>query len=369
MKFRLGVNYWPASSAMYWWKRFDRSEVEHDFARISAAGFDSVRVFLLWEDFQPDPDSISEQALDDLGTVADIAERNRLSLIPTLFTGHMSGANWIPEWALKRVQGESKPSRFRIVSGGRVVSGIPKNWYSDEGVLEAQVRLARRVAGSLRGKRAVWAYDLGNENSNCVVPPSRESAVNWLKAVAGEIRSVDPSRPITIGLHMEDLEEDRNLGPAEAAQVSDFLCMHGYPMYSSWADSPTDVMILAYLGLITRWLASSAVAVDASTTDILFEEFGAPTVPDQNGLPETRAAGVPMLGEEEAARFTGRALDSLREFGFLGAMIWCYADYARAMWSQPPLDQSSHERSFGLWHNNYTAKQALAEVKRLSGAA
>ncbi|GAG30396.1 unnamed protein product, partial [marine sediment metagenome] len=79
---------------MRWWQLFDEEEVERDFSRLSAAGFDSVRVFLLWEDFQPAPEHVSEQALNRLVCVADTARDNNLSLIPTLFTGHMSGVNW-----------------------------------------------------------------------------------------------------------------------------------------------------------------------------------------------------------------------------------------------------------------------------------
>lgn len=368
MKFRLGINYWPAGSAMYWWKRFDGPEVEQDFARIRAAGFDSLRIFLLWEDFQPGPDLISERALDDLAAVADIAERNNLYLIPTLFTGHMSGVNWIPEWALETAKDDSTPSRFRLVAGGKVVNGIPKNWYSDERILEAQLLLAGRVATRLRGRESVWAYDLGNENSNCVLPPSRESAVNWLKAVTGEIRSVDPSRAVTIGLHMEDLEEDRNLGPAEAAQVSDFLSMHGYPMYSSWTDGPTDEMLLPFLGLIARWLAGAGITGSAVRPDVLFEEFGAPTVPGESRQIEANTGGIRLLSEGEAACFTGRALDSLRDYGFLGAMLWCYSDYTPAIWSEPPLDLSQHERSFGLWRSDRSPKPAVVEAKRVSNA-
>ncbi len=81
---------------MYWWKRFDVEEVQRDFARIRAAGFDSVRVFLLWEDFQPAPDRIAKEALTRLATVADAAMNNNLYLMPTLFTGHMSGVIWTP---------------------------------------------------------------------------------------------------------------------------------------------------------------------------------------------------------------------------------------------------------------------------------
>jgi endo-1,4-beta-mannosidase len=100
MTFRLGLNYWPVSSAMYWWRHFDATEVAQDFARIRAAGFDTVRFFLRWEDFQPTPGRVEAAMLTHLVTVADIAAHHALALMPTLFTGHMSGVNWIPPWAL-----------------------------------------------------------------------------------------------------------------------------------------------------------------------------------------------------------------------------------------------------------------------------
>ncbi|HWQ36642.1 MAG TPA: hypothetical protein VNQ79_27665 [Blastocatellia bacterium] len=225
---------------MRWWKRFDATEVAGDFARIREAGFDSVRVFLLWEDFQPAPDRISDNALRKLVTVASLAARNQLSLIPTLFTGHMSGVNWIPPWALEAV---AENARFRVVSGGKVVRAKLKNWYSDPGVIKAQALLAREVAAALGQHPALWAYDLGNENSNCVTPPTRDAAIAWLETMAGAIRGVDASHQITVGLHMEDLEEDRRLRPKEAARVCDFLCMHGYPLYADWARSADDEML------------------------------------------------------------------------------------------------------------------------------
>jgi endo-1,4-beta-mannosidase len=53
--FRLGINYWPIRRAMAMWKHLDPTETAEDFARIAEGGFDCVRVFLLWEDFQPEP--------------------------------------------------------------------------------------------------------------------------------------------------------------------------------------------------------------------------------------------------------------------------------------------------------------------------
>ena len=51
---------------------------------------------------------------------------------------------------------------------------------------------------------------------------------------------------------MEDLEQDRRLGPAEAAEVCDYLCMHGYPLYADWARGDLDAALLPFLGLVTR---------------------------------------------------------------------------------------------------------------------
>ncbi len=82
MAFRLGINYWPVSSAMYWWRRCDAAEVAQDFARIRAAGFDTVRLFLRWEDFQPAPERVAPAMLTHLVTMADIAAHNALALMP-----------------------------------------------------------------------------------------------------------------------------------------------------------------------------------------------------------------------------------------------------------------------------------------------
>ena len=67
------------------------------------------------------------------------------------------------------------------------------------------------------------------------------------------------------------------------------------------------------------------------------------------------------------ARFTGRALSPLRDSGMTGAMLWCYGDYARELWDKPPLDRATHERSFGLWHSDYSGKPVLAEIEKAAG--
>ena len=265
-QFLLGVNYWPATKAMYWWQDFDAAEASADFCKMAANGLRVARIFLLWEEFEPAPTTISVAALRHLVRLADIAEASGVFILPTFFCGHMSGVNWLPNWMLGP---SSKSGRFPVWSGRPRSMVEIRNWYTDREVIRAQQLQCREVARALAGHSAVSAYDLGNESSNCVVPPDRGAAREWLEIMVGEIKQHSDS-PVTLGMHAEDLEEDRRLRPQDAALWCDWLCMHGYPFYLSWVDNPFDVRVLPFLGLITQWLGGKPV---------LFEEFGAPCWP------------------------------------------------------------------------------------------
>jgi endo-1,4-beta-mannosidase len=344
---------------MSWWSNFDRAEVAADFERIAACGLDSVRVFLTWEAFQPAPKQVDREMLDRLVCVADRAGELGLAIVPTLFTGHMSGVNWIPAWALGGSDGDD---RFRVVSGGRVATAGLRNWYTDPAVGAAQALLATEAAAALAGHEAVWAWDLGNENSNCVIPPNRASARSWLARLTSAIRAADDSALVTVGLHMEDLEEDRQLGPREASAACDLLSMHGYPIYARWADGPTDDQLVPFLARVTHWLGQGR--------EVLFTEFGLPTY--RRGDPSEQRAGAqgqtPLIEEDAAAAYTTTALEALRRAGCLGAMLWCYSDYDPALWDVPPLDLAPHERTFGLWRVDGSPKPSVAAVAAFVGA-
>lgn len=339
-RFDVGVNYWPAPTAMRMWRDLELPQVAADFAKLAGAGCASVRVFLLWEDFQPSPDRVSVDALRSLVAVADLAAERGMRLLPTLFTGHMSGANWLPRWATE----PGERGRFPVVCGSGYADRVPRNWYTDDGIVRAQELLASEAAAALRGHPALWAWDLGNENSNVCVPHTHAQARAWLLRINTRLRSADPACRVTAGLHMEDLEQDRQLGPADAAEVCDFLCMHGYPLYAGWARGSADAALPAFLAEITRWLGGR---------EVLFEEFGMPA----------------STGAEEAVAdaFVAGALDALHAAGATGAMLWCYSDYPSEIWDLPPLDVAPHERSFGLWRADGSAKPAARHLARYRG--
>ncbi len=149
--FQLGVNYWPHSSAMAMWSRFDPGEIGEDFARIAGLGLRVVRFFLTWETFQPQPYEVDGTALRRLDAVLEAARAHGLQTMPTLFTGHMSGVNWLPEWTLDR----SRPAgRFRTISGGRDVPAGAGDLYRGP-LLDAQRYFARALGARYRAHAAI----------------------------------------------------------------------------------------------------------------------------------------------------------------------------------------------------------------------
>ncbi len=50
-------------------------------------------------------------------------------------------------------------------------------------------------------------------------------------------------------------------------------------------------------------------------------------------------------------------------------MLWCYSDYSSDIWTEPPLDEAVHERHFGLWRADASAKPALEAIAAFARAS
>jgi endo-1,4-beta-mannosidase len=343
-RFLLGINYWPRTRAMAMWSRFDLGEIDEDFARIAALGLDVVRFFLLWDDFQPAPETMSHQALRHFESVLDCAAAHGLRTMPTLFCGHMSGVNWLPAWTLDRAY---PARRFRtLTTTGPSPWGIG-NFYAGP-LLEAQRIFARAVGERARDHAALFAWDLGNEFSNLRAPETPAAAAHWSAALTHDLFETS-NVAATGGLHGEDVTRDQAIRPSSVAEPWAFATMHGYPVYSDFARDRTDYEVVPFLCELTAACAQKAV---------LFSEFGNPTCPSG-----TRAAGgFACLSEDEMALYAHRVLERLQARGALGAFWWCWADYARELAGTPPFDAAPHELGFGIVRDDGAAKPVAATL-------
>ena len=360
--FVLGVNYWPRRKAMYWWSDFDAGEVREEFSLIAELGLNLVRIFLLWDDWQPTPDTVSPEALHDLEQVLDIAAGHGLKLDVTFFTGHMSGPNWAPGWLLER--DKPLPPRVRqLVSGGRAVDCGYRNPYTDPTAVAAAELLLRTGVGRFGDHPAVGLWNLGNEPDLFAWPPDAATGRAWVRRMTRVIKDIDPNHPVTCGLHVDSLGRAHGLRIHDVFAEVDVAVMHGYPMYMDWLDDPLDAEFVPYLCALTSALCGKPT---------LMEEFGgcttAPGKPSEYW--DWTAYGEPhrqfMASEEDLASYLEGVLPRLVEVGATGALIWCFADYAPELWNRPPCVQSVHERFFGLVRPDGAVKPHAYAMQRFA---
>ncbi len=361
----VGINYWPRSSAMYMWSLFNIDEIRKDFKYIASLGLQTVRFFLNWEEFQPQPNVVQAGTLRKLKLVMDALHDEGLQGMPTFFSGHMSGVNWLPEWTLDP---KTPSGRFRTISAGKENPYGIGDFYTGA-LLEAQRFQVRAVADHLQRHPALYAWDLGNEFSNLREPRSPADAAYWSAELSDELKS-HSNADVTGGIHGEDISRDRNIRPSSICVPWAYATMHGYSVYSSFARGANDCDVVPYLSAITASCANKRV---------LFSEFGNPTCPpgtvspaDRIALPgeepisarrPANAAAFACLTEEQMGEYAYAVLGKLHALGALGALWWCYADYNAALRGKPPFDRAPHELTFGIVGSDGTPKPVAKSLR------
>ena len=303
MKFITGVNYWPRHHGVQMWTEFDREEIAEDMRTIARMGMNAVRVFLKWSDFQPAPEVIDEAMVRRFDEFLIMADEAGVRVIPTFFCGHMSGENWDVPWRRGR------------------------DPYSDPEMLRAQVRLVEYFAKTYRGDGRIMCWDLANEQDIFARPRDRHFGWLWIRTLASELRLHDPGHPVTAGTHITSLTEDCGFRMDDLAQSLDFLCMHAYPLYADSCperlDGVRSTYFVPFCGALTRALGQGA--------DVLFEEFGATSQ---------------MCADDVIEGYYRATLHALLAEGVMGAMGWCYGDFA--VGDRLPYNTTPFEVGFGL---------------------
>lgn len=361
--FVLGVNYWPRRKAMYWWSDFDEGEVREEFALLADLGMNIVRIFLLWDDWQPTPDTVDAGCLENLGKVCDIAAEHNLGLDVTFFTGHMSGPNWSPRWLLDQDAPPASNYVKQVVSQGEIVSGYYRNPFHDPVALDAERLLLRTVVSRYKDHPGIWMWNLGNEPDLFALPQDAAAGQAWVREMTQLIKSIDPVHPVTCGLHAASLHEDNGLRVDQVYHETDVAVMHAYPMYLPWARHSLDPDLVPY---------TCAMVTALSGKPTLMEEWGGCTNSPgkESEIWEWTAYGEPrtqfMASEEDFAQYVDAVLGKLVEVGATGALMWCYADYIPELWDKPPCAESRHERFFGLVRPDGSLKPHAEIIKRFA---
>jgi hypothetical protein len=362
------------------WQRFDAGEIGADFAQIAALGLDTVRFFLRWDAFAPQPDRIDGLMLDRLETVMSLAGDNGLRALPVLFCGHAHGANYLPDWALDR---HAPRGRFRTFTGERESAFGCGDLYRGA-LLEAQLVFARAAAQRLRAHPALFAWDIGHRFSDVREPshamvtsgehskaPADEAVVaNWSRRLTHALREAD-TVPVTAGTFSGDLTTDRSIRLGSLCVPFGFASMQGDTVSTAIARNRLDPEVMPFLAMLTAAFSLQPVLVTG---------FGNPTCPpdkfsalERFALPgdppplevspdDPVFATYPCLTEDEQAFMGANVLDRLHADGRLGASWWCWADYPDDIRSSAPFVDFGHECTLGIVRSDGSEKPVAATL-------
>lgn len=359
MAFLVGANYWPRLRGPYMWKEFVPKEIAEEFRIASELKLQVLRCFLMWEDFQPDPDTVSRQALDQLEYVLDTASQQGLRVMVTVFQGNMSGAFWWPQWALSATELEVDIPQ---VSSGSLTRKRVRDLYNDEEMLKAERLLLSALAKRFRRHEALWGWDLANELDQAVRPATWREGKAWLARMVEVFREAGDAHPITYGSHLPSLQGDNGFRVDHMSQVLDVVAFHIWTIYTPFSEGPLDLDTALFLYNLVADLAGKPVLV---------QEFGLPTAaPGESGRTIRdrfldREEEQYLASEAEQADFVGKCLEGFYLAGATGAMVWCLFDFASELWQRPPYDHCVRERSFGIVRSDLSLKPAAEILRQL----
>jgi hypothetical protein len=344
--FFTGCNYWASHAGTAMWSDWRPEVVEADFKLLAAAGLRVLRVFPLWSDFQPihllrdyqsrareyrfgeeplpdDPvgqAGVSAVMLERFEEFAALAEKHGLQLIVSLVTGWMSGRVFAPP----------------------ALEGL--NHLSDPVSIQWQERFVKTFVARFKGRRAVAAWDLGNE-CNCLAEvKTSEAAWNWTAAITQAIKAIDQSRPVISGLH--SLTPDGVWRMQDQGEITDILTTHPYPYFTPHCgldplNTPRPQMHAAAESLYYRGLGKKPCLV---------EEIG--------------TLGPMYAGEKIAADFIRTNLFTLWAHGGHGLLWWCANEQSHL--KQAPYDWTAMECELGLFRPDGSPKPVLEVMSGFS---
>ena len=354
--FCLGVNYWPRHRGINMWKDWHPEEIDQEFGEMESLGINTVRMFLVWEDFQPvkewlggrqatviktsfahdehatldeHPSMVDPVMIERFEQMLDLAQKHNLKLMPAFLTGWMSGVDMVPPFAVRR------------------------NTYTDSHVLRYEVLYARHLAEHFKDHPAIIAWDLGNEQNNVDACPSMDAAWVWTNYLATTLKRYDPETPVTSGMHglgMSRYGSHTGHKPwqiQDVAESCDFTTPHPYPgFYRDCVDDPLSIRP----SLLATFLSRLYSGIGGKPA--MCQEYG--------------SLGQTYMSDDVAASFGRVTMHSCLVNEDLGAIWWRHTDFTCVQ--DLPHDGSQMESDgLGMFDETGKAKPVTREYKKMAG--
>ncbi|EIP99862.1 endo-beta-mannanase [Opitutaceae bacterium TAV1] len=209
----VGANYWPASCGVEMWQAWPENEIFADLDLMVSLGFNTVRFFVRWPDFEPRPGEYEATMLSRLLRLLDACVARGLRPQPSLFVGWMSGGIFWPSWKTDT-----------------------QNLFADPDIIERAAAYARTITTHLKPFAAhLCGVDLGNEldalpDSSAATPAQVRE---WCRRMTGAIRDVLPDALILSGCDHQQIIADTGWRLGDSGAGVPPATWHGLPAHDS----------------------------------------------------------------------------------------------------------------------------------------
>jgi len=319
--FCVGFNYHPSTSGCRYWREWDAQGIAHDFQEMARRGFNTVRFFLFWADFEPQPGMYDPVMIERLRTFVGLACENGLYCIPALLTIWMNGQIFDLPWRQDR-----------------------DLWVNPEMVAHERGYVSH-IAAALRDANNVIAYDLGDEviHVNIVSAHAlpREAVIAWQTELAEAVRVAHPGSLVLQGQELSSVLGNHAFRP-ENSHALDLIALHGYP---TW----TPLAIESFASYKASMLVPFLVQMARLDGSVIIDELGCYGADEEVGAAYMRAATHSALAN-----------------GAQGIIVWCWQDFTT---TDPPYDTHPGERFVGLLDMAGNPKPAMPVFQRFAQQA
>ena len=346
----LGANYWASHAATQMWSKWNAAEVDRDLKALADSGMTLLRVFANWAEFQPiveihtaggeaepretrmflteelRPDTpagfagVDERMMERFDEFCDIAERHGLGLIVCPLTGQMTFRLYVPP----------------------AFEG--KNVYSNPYCLKWEARYLKYFVERLKGKKAIVAWESGNESRIISRTEHHDIPEFWLTYVHDIIRRADPTRPV-IGPDGLNPTTDHPWNSIMLARLSDCLATHPYAFWgAAYNDDFRSVRSVTYCAALTAALADIG---------------GVPAFVEEHGSRRQEQAS-----QRHVADYMRNMLWNAWDADCRGMLWWCAFDQtgqeiAPYDWKEPCVE-------LGIFKRDRTPYPALEALKKFA---
>ncbi|MBE6729527.1 MAG: hypothetical protein E7568_04775 [Ruminococcaceae bacterium] len=351
-KFAFGVNYWASENATRMWRNFDANAIENDFIALKKAGVKWLRIFPLWNEFQPIKElttwvgkslevvyedeaplddtpegvaGVSPVMMDRLETVMNLCRKYGFKVDLAIFTGFMSSMNYIP----------------RLLES--------KNVFTDPIALMWEQKYVKYIVTRFANHSALGGWDLGNECSVMrTIKEDVPAQYSWSLMVANAIRVIDKEHPVISGL---DTLSTKTITPEntegwqllEHAECVDILTTHPYPIFRQPLDK----------------INTMRPIIHTAAENSLFEDItGKPCF-----IEETGSIGYQTCSLDSEADFIRGDMLSAYLHGCHGYFWWCAFDQGDIDFA--PYKYNNIGSDYGLMMGDRWEKPATDEARRL----